>query len=99
VPVGPPNGAEAILDLSSGQRDAIEAILGRALDDGETLSIRPVSVVRDAAPPEKRREIARRLRQYFEHLDRERPPCSQQELDEAIDEALKHIRPSYTPRQ
>jgi len=86
-----------VKELSSGQRIAIESILGRALDDRETLSIRPVSVVREAPPLDRRREVAGQLRDYFARLDAEPPQCSPEELDDAIDEALKHARPSYKP--
>ena len=88
-----------VKDLSHDQRVAMEAILGRALDEREALSIRPVSVVRDAPSSERKREVAEQLRSYFARLDAEPPQGSPKELDEAIDEALSHARPSYKPMQ
>jgi hypothetical protein len=86
-----------VKELSTDQRVVIESLLGRALDDAEALSIRPVPVIRDAPPLERRREIAGELRDYFARVDAQQRDASPEELDEAIDEALKHVRPSYKP--
>jgi hypothetical protein len=86
-----------VKELSTDQRVVIESILGRALDDAETLSIRPVPVIRDAPPLDRRREIAGELRDYFARIDGQQRDASPEELDDAIDEALRHVRPSYKP--
>lgn len=86
-----------VKDLSSSERDAVEAILGRALGDGESVSVRPVSVVQEAPGRGRKLEIAAELRRYFERLDAALTPCAQDDLDAAIDEALEHARPSYRP--
>ena len=86
-----------VKELSADQRVAIESILGRSLSDGESLSIRPVPVVRPAPSLERRREIARSLRDYFARIDARQSALSDEELDNAIDEALNYVRPSHKP--
>ena len=86
-----------VKELSTDQRVAIESLLGSQLDDAETLSIRPVPVIQDAPPLERPREIARNLRDYFARIDGRQRDASPEELDDAIDEALRHVRPSYKP--
>lgn len=84
-----------VKDLSADQRVVIESLLGRELDDAETLSIRPIPVIQEAPPLDRRREIAGNLRDYFARIDGQQPDAPPEELDDAIDEALRHVRPSY----
>jgi hypothetical protein len=86
-----------VKDLSTDQRVAIESLLGRALGDRERVSIRPVPVSRDAPPLSRRSEVAAMLRDYFARIDAEQPHAAPKELDAAIDEALRHVRPTYKP--
>jgi hypothetical protein len=86
-----------VKELSTDKRVVIESLLGRSSDDGESLSIRPVPVVRDAPPLDRRREIAGNLREYFARIDCQQRDAPPEELDDAIDEALRHVRPSYKP--
>lgn len=87
----------SVRDMSADQRSAIESLLGRHLRDEERLSIRPIAVVKEAAPLSRRLEIAQELRAYFARIDSQRAEVSEEELDAAIDEALRSVRSSYKP--
>ena len=39
----------------------------------------------------------RGLERYFAEMDARRESVSEKELDEALDEALRSVRPGYTP--
>ena len=55
-----------VKDLSADQRLAIESLLGRALRDEESLTIRPARVLKDASSGAERTRL---FRQYLDHLD------------------------------
>ena len=81
-----------VKDLSGDQRLAIESLLGRALHDEESLTIRPARVLKDAPSGAERTRL---FRQYLDHLDSlaERvSDVSEAEIDAAADEALEHVR-------
>ncbi|MFN7935477.1 MAG: hypothetical protein U0R19_19260 [Bryobacteraceae bacterium] len=44
-------------------------------------------------------ELADRLERYFAGVDNQRPSAAEVEEDEAITEAMRSVRPGYTPRQ
>jgi hypothetical protein len=81
-----------VKDLSADQRLAIESLLGRALRDEESLTIRPAQVLKDAPSGAER---IRLFRKYLDHLDalaarvRDVPEA---EIDAAIDDAMQHVR-------
>jgi hypothetical protein len=82
-----------VKDLSADQRLAIESLVGRPLRDDESLTIRPSHILKEA-PTGKERE--RLFRQYQDHLDelaRRVTNVSEDEIEAAIDEAVKHVRP------
>jgi len=87
----------SVKDMSADQRLAIEDLLGRRLRDDEELSIRPISITKDAPPLTRRIEISEAMRQYFDRIDEQRKDAPEEEINAAIDEALKHARPSYKP--
>lgn len=81
-----------VKDLSPDQRVAIEGILGRALRDDESLTIRPSNIIKEAPQGTDRTD---RARQYLGSLDRiaERvKDVPEDQLDAAIDEALDDVR-------
>jgi hypothetical protein len=81
-----------VKDLSPNQRLAIENLLGRALRDEESLTIRPARILKDAPTGEAR---TRAFRQYQDDLDRladRVKDVSDADIDAAIDEALYVIR-------
>jgi hypothetical protein len=81
-----------VKDLSPNQRVASENLLGRALRDEESLTIRPARILK-AAPTGGER--AQAFHQYQDHLDllagrvKEVPEA---EIDAAIDEARHAVR-------
>lgn len=87
----------SVKDMSADQRLAVESLLGRQLRDEEKVSIRPIPVTKDAPPLARRHEISEAMREYFARIDEQRKDVPQEEIDAAIDEALKHVRPSYNP--
>lgn len=81
-----------VKDLSPDQRLAIEGLLGRALHDEESLTIRPARVLKHAPSGA---EPTRLFRTYLDHLDRlagRVQDVSEAEIDAAIDDALQHVR-------
>lgn len=81
-----------VKDLSAQQRIAIESLLGRALHDEESLTIRPSRIIKDAPTGEER---ARLFRQYQKHLDEladRVKDVPDKDIETAIDEAIRHVR-------
>jgi hypothetical protein len=81
-----------VKDLSPNQRLAIENLLGRALQDEESLTIRPARILKDAPTGEER---VRAFRRYQDDLDRiadRVKDVPEAEIDAAIDEALHAVR-------
>ncbi len=66
-------------------RAAAERLLGRALDDDEEITLM-------AFP---RHEAARRLDQYSRKMTERVSDISDQELEDTLDEAMRHVRPGY----
>ena len=81
-----------VKDLSADQRLAIESLLGRALRDEESLTIRPARVLKDASSGAERTRL---FRQYLDHLDAlagRIKDVPEAEIDAAIDEAVQQSR-------
>ena len=81
-----------VKDLSPDQRSAIESLLGRTLREEESLTIRPARILQEA-PVGADRSLA--FRRYMENLDllADRiQDVSEEEIDRALDEALRVIR-------
>jgi hypothetical protein len=81
-----------VKDIPAAQRQAIEAVLGRALRDDESLIIRPSHVLQDSPTGVTR---ARSARQYQDHLDQlagRVGDVPESEIDAAIDEAVERVR-------
>jgi hypothetical protein len=87
----------SVKDMSANQRLAVESLLGRQLRDEEKVSIRPIPVTKDAPPLSRRREISEAMRDYFACVDEQRKDVPDEEIDAAIDDALRQARPSYKP--
>ncbi len=75
-----------VSDLPVEARGVVESLIGRPLAENET-----VSDARSA------REAASRLEQYFAEIDAQHPPIAAGEAESAIDEAMRSVRPGYTP--
>jgi len=74
---------------------ALESLLGRAISDRETISVRAF----EPAPlsDEQRQEVLAGLDAYFARIDGKRPPVSGVEAEAIITEALRSTRPHYRP--
>jgi len=82
-------------ELSSEQRIALEGLLGRAISDRETISVRAF----EPAPlsDTQRAEILTSLDAYFARIDAKRPAIPEDEAAAVINEALRSTRPGYRP--
>jgi hypothetical protein len=81
-----------VKDLSPDQRLVIEGLLGRALHDEESLTIRPARVLKDAPTGAERTRL---FRTYLDHLDAlagRMKDVPEAEIDAAIDDAVQHVR-------
>src|SRR6185369_9787941 len=71
-------------DLSYEQKMALESLLGRAISDRETVSVRAFE-----SPPlsdEQQQEVLDGLDAYFARIDAQRPPLSDEEAEAILDE-------------
>lgn len=84
-------------DLSPDQKAVIEGLLGRRILEDEAISIRAFE------PPvlssDRKRELTAQLESYFAEVDARRTQASADEGEEAINEAMRSVRPGYRPRQ
>jgi len=80
-------------ELAPHQKAAIEEILGRPLLDHDAVSVHTVSVPTAA----ERQAATEELRSFLNDPGRPRPNCSDEELGDAITEAMRSVRPSYRP--
>jgi hypothetical protein len=81
-----------VKDLSTQQRLAIESILGRALRDEESLTIRPARIIQDAPVGEERARLFLRYRDHLDLLAERVKDVPEEEIDAAINEAIHHVR-------
>jgi hypothetical protein len=80
-------------DLSIEQRAAAELLLGRPLDEKESISVQafasgPVSA-------ERRREVRAELRKLFDEVDINLQSTTREEVEETFTEAMRSSRPGY----
>ena len=81
-------------DLAPNVKSALEALLGRALENGEEISVmafRPHSAPSSA---ERGECVERLVNQMNDMADRVRD-ASDEELNEVLDEAMRSVRPGY----
>ena len=89
-----------VKNLSPEQKLTVEDLLGHALSEDESVSIksiRPSEIIPSRLSEEQRKEALEKLRQYFARLDAKRAPVSDEEAEEIINEALRSTRPNYRP--
>ena len=85
-------------ELRTETRAALEAELGRSLQDDEEVSI--MTFVPHAAPTgEARLEAGRSLQDHFNRIDQKRTSASPEETEAALDEAIRNVRPGYRERK
>lgn len=86
-----------VRDLPAETRGVVESLIGRPMREDEAFSIRPLRVLKEGADAATSSAIADQLEHYFAQCDAKRPLVSAEEAAAAIDEAMRHVRPGYTP--
>jgi len=84
-------------DLSPGQKQVVESLLGRQILEEEAVSVRAFEP--PALSDERRQEIVESLKRYFAQVDANSRSVSDEEAEEAITEAIRSTRPHYAPHQ
>jgi hypothetical protein len=84
-------------ELRPETRVALEAELGRSFQDDEEVSIMAF-VSHEAPEGELRREAVRRLGDYLNRIDEKTKGLPEAEMKEALDEAIRSVRPGYRER-
>lgn len=80
--------------LDAPVRIVLEQLLGRVLNDNEAISIRTYEP-QEAPSAEQQRAVANDLRRYFAEADARVGSISEREQEEAVDEAMRSVRPGY----
>ena len=92
-------GAPAMIltakDLSPEQKGLIEGLLGRPVLEKELISLRTIES--PALSDSRRQELAAELREYFAKVDALRKPTSAEAEEEILTEAMRTVRPNYSP--
>ena len=81
-----------VKDLSPDQRVPIEDLLGRTLLDEESLTIRPVQILKDAPIGSERVTAFRRYQDSLDRFAERVRDVDEEEIDAAIDEAVRAAR-------
>jgi len=85
-------------ELKAETRAALEAELGRSLQDDEEVSI--MAFIPHAAPTgAARAEAADKLHDHFNRMDQKLKGVPEEEAEEALDEAIRNVRPRYRERE
>ena len=79
-------------------RSALEQLLGRALRDNETISVRTYQP-HEAPSLEQQRAVADELRRHFAKIDERAKNVPESEQEEIVDEAIRSARPTYRSTQ
>jgi len=80
-------------DLSPAQRAAAELLLGRPLQEKESISVQAF----DPAPvsEQRRREVSAELQRLFAEVDVNLRPATADEVEDVFTEAMRSSRPGY----
>ena len=85
-------------ELKPETRAAVEAELGRSLDDDEDVSIMAFST-HDSPAGEAHIEAGQRLEAHFKRIDSQTARVPDKVAEAALSEALKKVRPGYRERE
>jgi len=89
---------QRVSEMRPQTRAALEAELGRRLQDDEEVSIMAFAP-HDAPMGEARREAAQRLREHLARIDEKTKGVPEAEIEDALGEALRSVRPGYRERE
>jgi hypothetical protein len=81
-----------VKNLSADQRLVIESLVGRPLRDDESLTIRPLHLLKEAPTGKERERLFARYQDHLDKLAGRVTHVSDDELEAAIDEAVKYVR-------
>jgi len=85
-------------ELKAETRVALEAELGRSLQDDEEVSIMAF-FPHDAPTGKARREAGHKLEDHLNRINQKLKGASEEEAEGALDEALRSVRPGYRERE
>ncbi len=85
-------------ELKPQTRAAVEAELGRSLQDDEDVSIMAYSS-HESPAGDARRQAAQQLRAHLERVDGLAPGAGEEDVKDALNEALRQARPGYRERE
>lgn len=89
-----------VSELSDEQRRTVEGLLGRPVTENERVSVRAVADSgggSEALSAQQRRELLDRVRKYFAEVDARREAVSESDEEDALDEAIRSVRPQFRP--
>ena len=86
-----------VRDLSPAQRAAAELLLGRPLDEKESISVQAFELT--PVSEERRREVSAELRRLFAEVDLNLRRTAAEEAEETFTEAMRSSRPGYRTHQ
>lgn len=84
----------AAAELTREERALVEKLVGRPLGDDEVINVRTFRA-RAAPTGQRKREAARELKRQLDALAERVRNVPPEDVDAALDEALKHVRPTY----
>lgn len=99
APLESPMGPVAIRqarDLDNPAREWLQRLFGRPLRDDEDVTI-VLSAPHAAPPASERRAAFQRMEKILDRAADNMRGVSDDEFDEAADEAMKHVRPTFEP--
>jgi Asp-tRNA(Asn)/Glu-tRNA(Gln) amidotransferase A subunit family amidase len=80
-------------DLSPAERDAAELLLGRPLEERESISVQAFELA--AVSEQRRREVSAELLRLFAEVDQNLTPATAGEAEAIFSEAMQSSRPGY----
>ena len=85
-------------ELRPETRRALEAELGRSLENDEEVSIMAF-VTHEAPTGQTRAEAERNLQEHLNRVDQKTKGVPEQEKEDTLNEALRNVRPGYRERE
>lgn len=85
-------------ELRPETRAAVEAELGRSLQDGEEVSIMAF-VTHEAPTGQARAEVVRSLQEHLRRIDHATKSVREEDLEDTLNEAIRSVRPGYRERE
>lgn len=82
-------------ELTPAEKATFEKILGRSIHQSESISI--CAFEEPQMSLEQKREIASELARYFAVVDQAALAVSELEYEDALNEAMRSVRPGYRP--